>query len=225
MTIGGLKMNDISLFYVDDREIEMFYIKNNKEVEKKVISKEDNTINANLKFGTNGIVNKLLSSEIIGSGIMNNSVTEELIVKTNIYDKISFIIEAYPIKELDKDMEDGMIVGFCEFFVLYRIDSDDNVYEEFDHIDNFSYIINRMRHKECIYTFEMNKLTLSLFGYEVKNPQINSVVLKMQSAKMIKEIHHYSEKIYEYVPFLFNVIGEINIKKNGYMIKPILVWR
>lgn len=28
-------MNDISLFYVDDEEIEMLYIQNNKNIEKK----------------------------------------------------------------------------------------------------------------------------------------------------------------------------------------------
>ncbi len=39
-------MNEISLFYVDEKEMEMLYLKDNKEVERKVISKEDNTINA-----------------------------------------------------------------------------------------------------------------------------------------------------------------------------------
>lgn len=192
---------------------------------KKIITKEDNSLDASLKLGTNGIINKLVSSEMNGNEKFNISTTEELTVKTNSYDKISTIIKEYPIQELDKDMRDGMIVGFSDFFVLYRIDSGDDVYEDFDHIDNFAYIINRIRNKECIYTFERNKTILNTYNYEVKNPKIDSIVLKMQSTKVIKEIHHYSEKIYEYVPFQFNVIGEINIKKNGYTLKPILVWR
>jgi len=218
-------MNNISLFYMDDEEIEMLYIQNNKNVEKKVITKEDNTLDANLKFGTEGIINKFVSSEINGNGKINNSIVEELIVKPNSYDKISTIIKKYPIQELDKNISDGTLIGFSDFFILYRIDSGDDVYEDFDHIENFNYIINRMKNEECIYTFEMNKTLLNSFNYEVKNPKIDSIILKMQSTKMIKEIHHYSEKIYEYVPFQFNIIGEISIKKNGYMIKPILVWR
>ena len=50
-------MNEISLFYVDEKE--MLYLKDNKEVERKVISKEDNTINAKRsawpESGRNGV--------------------------------------------------------------------------------------------------------------------------------------------------------------------------
>lgn len=218
-------MNGISLFYVDEKEVEILYSQNNEYVEKKITTKEENVIDTKLKLGTNGIVSKLFSSEIAGNGIINNSVIEEKSVKINIFEKICIIIESYPLKELDINMKDGMIVCFSDFFILYRIDSGNMVYEEFDHIDNFSYIMNRMRNNECVYTFEMNKSILGSLGYDVINNKINSIVLKMQSAKMIKEIHHYSEKIYEYMPFQFNIIGEINIKKNGYIVKPILIWR
>ncbi len=218
-------MKSISLFYIDSKEIEILFAQNFKDIEKKVITKEEGAIDANLKFGTTGFFNRIISSEIVAGGTTNNSITEETNVKNSLYDKIAALIDKYPIEELSANIEDGMVICISDYFILYRIDTENNVYEQFDHMPNFTYIMNRIRNNECVYTFETNKFALSNAGYETKNPNANSIILKIQSSKLVKEIHHYSEKIGQYVPFHFNIIGEINIIKDGYTMKPFLIWR
>ncbi len=218
-------MNNVSLFYIDEKEINMLYEQNHVSIEKKVTKKDEGSLNANLRIGTSGIVRKMFSSEIQGSGTVNNSILEEVEIKSGLGNKISEIINEYKIEELTNELEDGKIVCFSEYFTLFRIDTEDCSYEEYDHIENLEYILYRLRDAKSIFTFEMNKFHLRMVGYENKNPKIDFILMKMQSSKLYKEIHHYSRKVKEYVPFLFNIIGEINIIKNGYIIKPYIVWR
>ena len=75
------------------------------------------------------------------------------------------------------------------------------------------------------FLLKKNRLALCDMGYEEKNQEVSTIKIRMSSSKVVKDIQHYSKKIQEYTPFLFYVLGEANRIKNGFAIKPFVVWR
>lgn len=219
-------MGNISLFYADEKEIDLLYSQISHEyADKRLTLRKETMVNVGLNL-EGGL--RFIPLDINGKGEVSNNYSEEINTKIGLNEKIKLIINKYKPTILNNQIKDGEIVGFTDYFILISINNKERVIDNFDHIDSydFTYALTRMREdKSSTYKFEMNKRALENMRYESKNDNISSIVMRMHSEKINKGIHHYSEKVREYVPFLFNIVGEISIIKNGYIINPFVVWR
>lgn len=215
-----------SFFYIDPFEVDMLFNQFFEgETEKEITTEVQSIVRGEAQVHTPKFFGAFIESQIGGEGETGKSVTEKLRIETSLSNKIAFLQEQYPLSMLDWTISDGEIVCFQEYLTLRTIDVEDQRFENFDSLYDFEYKMNRLRECECIFSFEKNRLALYNMGYEEKNQEISAIKIRMTSSKIVKDIHHYSEKIKEYTPFLFYVLGEANCIKNGFAIKPFVVWR
>lgn len=215
-----------SFFYIDPFEVDMLFNQFFEgETEKEITTEVQSIVRGEAQLHTPNFFGALIESQIGGEGETGKSVIEKLRIETSLSDKIAFLQEKYPLSVLDGTICDGEIVCFQEYLTLRTIDVENHRFENFDGLYDFEYKINRLRTHDCIFSFEKNRLALCDMGYEEKNQEVSTIKIRMSSSKVVKDIQHYSKKIQEYTPFLFYVLGEANRIKNGFAIKPFVVWR
>lgn len=211
-----------SFFYIDEEEFDLIcnqVMDNVVSISSKEI--KDGNIECNIEFGS--LFKKFIPGFNVG-GILKETEEKCTNRMVTIEDRILFIIQEIEkfgtiTSENAKDIQDGEIVIIEGGFVLDKIITEDRIFSNFDTIENLDYILARLP-EQSILVFECNSLS-------IQNPieALPVFQVKMHCKKIKKSIHHYADKISEYVSWNFSIMGEMSLSKNKIIINPIVVWR